>query len=103
MRTKNRTKALEMGLKFYYSNSVCKRGHSGKRYTSSGGCIECNTVCMDKPSLTRSREEALRNGDKFYASIVQCKHGHLGKRRVDTDACVLCISLWDKQYRDNFV
>jgi hypothetical protein len=37
-----RIEARAAGYKIY-RGCACKRGHSGIRYTSTGGCIECIT------------------------------------------------------------
>jgi hypothetical protein len=38
-----RREAHAKGLKRYYDGSTCLRGHTGERFTSSGGCIACQT------------------------------------------------------------
>ena len=55
-----------------YSGSVCKRGHSGIRYRSSGACVECGVEKRKMATRTpedlarmreRSKEWYLRNRD----------------------------------------
>lgn len=38
---KGRVEAAKAGL-LRYKGSPCWRGHSGERYTSTGGCTECS-------------------------------------------------------------
>lgn len=50
-----RFEAKIKGDKFFLGHS-CKRGHSGKRYVSTGGCVECLTVgAKPKPPLTSAQ------------------------------------------------
>ena len=43
----NRKEAIIKGEK-YYKGNPCKKGHSGKRYVSNGGCIECEYLRISK-------------------------------------------------------
>jgi hypothetical protein len=40
----SRKEAIEANLVFYLTGLSCKNGHSSKRYTSSGHCVECRNV-----------------------------------------------------------
>jgi hypothetical protein len=39
----SRREAHAQGLKRFYTGEPCKHGHRCERFTSSGGCIECQT------------------------------------------------------------
>lgn len=41
--------AREAGQRFYTTGTPCKRNHIGKRYASTGQCVECMTGKSDKP------------------------------------------------------
>jgi hypothetical protein len=43
-----RKRAAQAGEKFF-TGKICKHGHQGLRYTSSGGCVDC--------TKDRSRED----------------------------------------------
>lgn len=36
--------ATKLGLKFYYSNTPCLRGHMTKKYTKNNHCVECSAL-----------------------------------------------------------
>lgn len=36
-----RAEARTSGLKFFFTGVVCEQGHIARRYTSTGGCVEC--------------------------------------------------------------
>lgn len=39
-----RQQAIELGLKKYWGDVICKRGHDGWRYTSTGLCVACKSM-----------------------------------------------------------
>lgn len=79
---RERQAALKSGAKTY-RGTRCPHGHSGLRYTSGGGCVECAASYSSSDSkkqydytyfrrnrdriLERSRQYALKNADKIRA------------------------------------
>ena len=49
-----------MGLKFYFTGTPCKRGHTAQRYTSIGKCKECSVI----ESKERRAREIAANPEK---------------------------------------
>lgn len=91
-----RAGALAAGLK-YYTGPKCEHGHSGKRYASSGHCVECRTTgtggrgalpALDTLYADRALAEA--TGATYYRGNI-CRAGHvLGIRYVKSGHCVEC-------------
>lgn len=55
-----------------YSGSVCKRGHSGLRYRSSGACVECG---IEKRKMaTRTPEDLARMRERSKEWYLRNKH-----------------------------
>jgi hypothetical protein len=53
----SRKEARRRGLKVY-QGSPCLRGHSGLRYTSTGGCIQCISEGIRKRRRPKERDPA---------------------------------------------
>lgn len=47
-----RAAARAAGNKHYFTDKKCVRGHQAPRFTSTGGCTECNTENM-RPDLIK--------------------------------------------------
>lgn len=47
------------GERFFTTGEPCSRGHIGRRYASTGGCVECLTGKTDSP-LTRVQHAIMR-------------------------------------------
>lgn len=41
----NRMAAIESGSRFFFTDKPCKRGHTYKRYASTGACVICAAIC----------------------------------------------------------
>ncbi len=59
--------AKELGLRRYYSDTVCKRGHEAWRYTVSGTCVACK-------SLYKKGVHSLDRG--FWERVEERVHAH---------------------------
>lgn len=63
--------AITQGLKYYWSDTPCKRhGHVGYRYTSNSGCVECTKTEQRKTGRNNwrsSNTERIKKKDKEYA------------------------------------
>lgn len=51
--------AREAGERFFTTREPCNRGHVGRRYASTGGCVECLTGKTEKP-LTNVQTHIMR-------------------------------------------
>lgn len=53
--------ARKQGLKFYWTDGPCKRGHIAFRYTSNGNCVQCEAERKKRMQNTmyRIRDENL--------------------------------------------
>ncbi len=51
-----RSKAIEVGDKYYDTQSKCKNGHKSPRLTVDGSCVECRKIYQNK-----TREAIRRN------------------------------------------
>lgn len=80
-----------------FQGAPCKRGHSGLRWVSTGGCVECTRAAADKVRLATSsqmptakvhvaRELVRRFGREvlIYAYIPQTNSGPLGLKKLCT-------------------
>lgn len=60
-----RTEAKEAGEKHYFTGKPCKHGHTTKRLTSTGGCMECYRILHANKLATdpdyKARQAALRD------------------------------------------
>lgn len=52
-----RRAAIEAGRWRYFTGEACKHGHLSERFTTSGGCCECNNV---RSALLRAEIRAKR-------------------------------------------
>lgn len=41
MEIMTRAEAHNAGMKKYFTGEPCRNGHTSKRYTSTGGCVQC--------------------------------------------------------------
>lgn len=62
----NRAIAAAQGDRFYMG-APCAHGHDGRRYTSTGGCVECRKKAANDRhemirELLRKAREAAKNG-----------------------------------------
>jgi hypothetical protein len=49
------------GQRRYYSAKPCKHRHTGPRFTSSGGCVQCKVGIMKKLYAKRALAERVLN------------------------------------------
>jgi hypothetical protein len=83
----------------------CRFGHAGRKYVSSGGCVECARLNGQKRRKGKpiyqvseivyfgpivSLEEATREGGQRYFTGSPCPQGHVSERYVVGGACVRC-------------
>ena len=56
----SREQAIKNGLSVYFTGKSCKHGHTDKRYTSTGHCLECLRLraLNDRMAIKRGRELA---------------------------------------------
>lgn len=88
----SRQEAKSHGFRFYIG-SVCKKGHSGRRYVSCNSCIDCGLGLPpgEYAKTLSARKQAKALGDKFYLSSTLCPLGHIGQRYTSNGACRLCF------------
>lgn len=92
----DRRSARERGLK-YYMGEPCEHAHKGKRYTSSGHCVECRTPYVagrgalpPLDTLHADRTVAEATGALYFRGGI-CRRGHIqGIRYVKSGHCVEC-------------
>lgn len=44
----NRSDALEIESKYYFTDIKCRNGHNFPRYTRTGGCVRCRALTNSK-------------------------------------------------------
>lgn len=49
----SRKESLQQGLLFYDADRPCKNGHMGKRYASTGQCVECKKLIQPVSDVKR--------------------------------------------------
>lgn len=92
----------------HYQGDICKRGHSGLRYTKGGQCIECiglarNTSIRPKQRSIKNHELSLKAaslGHTTYIPEKPCKYGHL-LRYVNSNNCVECDKFQLEKHKIN--
>lgn len=57
MQVLEKQKAIELGLKHYFTGKPCKRGHISKRDTASSTCQKCQAI-SGKARYTKAKEES---------------------------------------------
>lgn len=93
---KTQKTALRLGIKWYFNEKPCLRGHFAKRHTKSGRCYECvreNRGTVGHRRVSPSNEllagEALSRDERTYIPTKPCKHGHY-LRFSTSGNCVEC-------------
>jgi hypothetical protein len=76
-----RIEARKIGSKFYLNDSLCKRGHLSKKYTSDGGCSACAAL-RAKARYSAKRPEILAKLKESYAADPDAKKARVAKRRL---------------------
>lgn len=86
-KTVSRKEAKSLGLKFYFTNVPCKKGHIGNRYVNNSKCQVCQKerdvrkyAEVDKPSyVAKQRTRALRRRygmtDQDYEELFLAQNG----------------------------
>jgi hypothetical protein len=87
-----RREAKAAGLDRYFSGTLCHQHHVSQRYTSNGGCIECNAL-YERECIERYRNKKVRAGvapvgvkkdwshltvaqiEEWYAHVERCRRG----------------------------
>jgi hypothetical protein len=82
---KTRAEALEIGSRHYETGKPCRNGHTAKRWTKSGICMECRRIF----ERTRPRAD-YRQSDKYKAyqkeyhkKYAETEHGKAVKRAAN--------------------
>jgi len=93
------TGASALGLDYYYTGKLCKRGHRGIRYASSGNCVLCMAESQGrtKEGMRLDRSEAnfvkavasIDAGNSTYIPESPCPRGHF-LRFAGSNNCVEC-------------
>lgn len=67
--------AKSLGHKYYFTGKPCSRGHTTKRFASSGNCTECH------PALTKSWYEKNENSEGYKAKVLAAGRKWRGENR----------------------
>lgn len=67
LKSKERALALEKGEQFFHVNKPCSQGHTSKRYTSTGRCVECNEIRCRVSHEANKEERNQKCMDRYYA------------------------------------
>lgn len=86
--------AKAAGEKYYDTGKLCANGHSSKRYTSTGYCVQCvaknvkNSTARhpDHPAQAIARAAGILR----YSTGEPCRNGHMCERYVHNGNCVEC-------------
>lgn len=87
----SRKTAMLSNLSKFFTNAPCKRGHISRRWTSTGGCVEC-TRPKAKPKTPSARDAARQSGQMYYLPEKPCPRGHMTQRYVSTGGCIECLN-----------
>lgn len=60
----NRSEAKAIGLKRYSDGCKCPKGHISDRYTSTGNCVECQSIY--KKAWAKAKPEIVNAGNRAY-------------------------------------
>lgn len=88
MKHSKRSAARALGEQFYVSVSACKRGHSSKRYVSTGNCVECLLITGEKyyptgdntPKAKRTREDRIEQVRQWRKENPEKRRAHQLKK-----------------------
>lgn len=86
----SRKDALKQGLKLYFTNKPCNKGHVAPRFCSNSVCRDCSRARRQGEKNT-PRKEAAKRGEKRYFTGQPCKRGHIAERLVSNRRCVGCL------------
>ncbi len=62
----NRSQAILLGLKRYYTGKACKHGHLEPRYTHNGECEQCARDKANKKRINVTKEQKAERDKKHY-------------------------------------
>lgn len=95
MKILNRKNAVLAGSKRYYTGKPCIQGHVAERFTTTGGCVECNSMRAKAfQSTARKVSNARLQGAFFYmlhlddhaAALAYCQALDLQRGRIPWQA-----------------
>lgn len=110
----SRERARELGLKRYFSNTPCPRGHVAMFNTAQGYCLACNAERLSgwregerpssKPRDPRedepmSRERARALGLSRFTPESPCPAGHTSKVHTSRGYCIACRTEYQRKRR----
>lgn len=107
MASTSQNEAAIKGEVFYCCQS-CAKGHTGKRYTKGGTCIQCILIRKNRHLDNRQRSKenvrlariATNEGCTTYVPEKPCKFGHM-LRFVESNNCVDCDVVQRNKHKTN--
>ena len=92
------------GAVWFWTDSLCNRGHRSPRYTANGNCVECQCG----RSWQSLRDEAIGRAARTEARLLRlpkysvpflCEAGHNSPRWTANTSCCECVRIRQRGYK----
>jgi acyl-CoA reductase-like NAD-dependent aldehyde dehydrogenase len=95
-----------MGLKYYFTDRPCKRGHLSEKYVSSSNCVACTSIRNQAPAAKRARKlykerDYVRQKRREIASVYY--HEKLKKDPLYKERRAEYIAIYYRKNRDKIL